>query len=203
MPILESLSAKDRKVLAERKQQFLQNIDWDQDMWVFGYGSLMWNPEFPHAQQQRARIAGWKRSYCLYSHRYRGTLEAPGLVLGLEAGSYCDGVVLRLQKTHMKDIIAYLWDREMITGGYKPTWTEAKTIETSVKCLTFCINDNHPQYAKGLGFTEKLGLIRGAVGERGPNRDYAIATYHKLGEMGLHCDEVIAIAEALLAEEAL
>ena len=89
------------------------------DLWIFGYGSLMWNPGFAHCGAEPALLRGWHRSFCVYSHRYRGTPERPGLVLGLDRGGACRGVALRIPADAARDAVGYLWEREMIGGVYE------------------------------------------------------------------------------------
>ena len=90
------------------------------DLWVFGYGSLMWNPEFPYAERRQALLRGYHRRFCVYSHRYRGTPDRPGLVLGLDRGGSCRGIAFRVEPPHVNSTIDLLWDREMVSGVYAP-----------------------------------------------------------------------------------
>ena len=113
----EPFSAND---LARRKRAFLETIVIESDIWIFAYGSLMWNPGFAHAERQPALLHGWHRSFCVYSHRYRGTPDRPGLVLGLDRGGSCRGVAYRVAQEKARDTLAYLWDREMVLGVYRP-----------------------------------------------------------------------------------
>ena len=162
----------DAGVLAKRKQAFLDSIRVESDIWVFGYGSLMWNPGFTHTERREARLYGWHRSFCVYSHRYRGTPERPGLVLGLDRGGSCRGIAYRIARARARDTLAYLWDREMVLGVYSPRVLHARGPEGRVACHAFTVDRGHAQYAGGLPVEEMIRLIRQGVGMGGANLHY-------------------------------
>ena len=171
--------------LAKRKQGFLDSIRIDSDIWVFGYGSLMWNPGFEHVETREARLHGWHRAFCVYSHRYRGTPERPGLVLGLDRGGSCRGIAYRIARTRARDTLAYLWDREMVLGVYRPRVLRARGPEGQLACHAFTVDRGHAQYAGGLPVEEMVRLICQGVGMGGPNRDYLANTVRHLDELGI------------------
>ncbi|WP_246148212.1 gamma-glutamylcyclotransferase [Skermanella pratensis] len=157
----------------------------DTDLWVFGYGSLMWNPEFPFVERRQALLRGYHRRFCVYSHRYRGTPDRPGLVLGLDRGGSCRGMVFRVEAGLVDRTLDYLWDREMVSGVYRPkllgVWTEAGT----VSACTFVADRGHRQYCGEMCVSDVIRHIRQGVGERGPNLEYLANTVGHLRELGM------------------
>lgn len=157
-------------------------------MWVFGYGSLIWDPGFAVADRQLARLSGWHRSFCMRSIHHRGSVTAPGLVLALDQApaAMCSGVAFRVAPGAEAETLAALRDRELISSAYLervlpvtlPTGTE-------VPALVYVIDPHHAQYCGGLTLEEQAQIIATASGGRGPNRDYLFATAAHLGELGI------------------
>ncbi|MBO9455495.1 gamma-glutamylcyclotransferase [Paracoccus sp. R12_1] len=156
--------------------------------WVFGYGSLMWDPGFGPVETVKARLEGYSRSFCLRSTRYRGTEEAPGLVLGLdsEPGASCAGLALRIPEDRHAETLAYLRERELDTGAYDEMVLPL-TLQDGrrVQALAYVMKRDHWQYAGGLCVREQARIIAGAAGGRGPNADYLFNTARHLAEIGL------------------
>lgn len=171
--------------LALRKQAFIEGLRLDSDIWVFGYGSLMWNPGFEHVEAQPALLHGWHRSFCVYSHRYRGTPERPGLVLGLDRGGSCRGMAYRVAKSRALEVLDYLWDREMVNGVYTPRVLRPKTRDGRPRCHVFTVDRSHHQYAGGLCEQDMIRLIEQGVGKGGHNREYLANTVRHLDELGI------------------
>ena len=167
-----------------------------EDFWVFGYGSLMWNPGFPHVEVRIARVRGLHRSFCVYSHRYRGTPEAPGLVLGLDRGGECEGMVFRVPAAEGPAVLDYLDEREMVTGVYHPTWCAAETEAGAVTAMAYVADRDHRQYAGGLDHDAMVALILQGRGANGLCLEYLENTVHHLHALGIH-DEAL---ERLLEE---
>lgn len=155
------------------------------DFWVFGYGSLMWHPGFPHVEVRPARLRGLHRSFCVYSHRYRGTPQSPGLVLGLDRGGSCHGMAFRVPAAEGEEVLDYLFEREMLTGIYHATWRSAETREGPVRVLAFVVDRDHRQYAGSLGHDAVVALILQGCGDRGPCLQYLENTVHHLRALGL------------------
>jgi cation transport protein ChaC len=155
------------------------------DLWVFGYGSLMWNPEFPYVERRQALLRGYHRRFCVYSHRYRGTPDRPGLVLGLDRGGSCRGIAFRVESPHVEATIDLLWDREMVSGVYAPKIIKVATDEGRIPACTFVADRAHRQYCGELGPADVVRFIRQGVGERGPNLDYLANTVDHLRELGI------------------
>ncbi|NIA68412.1 gamma-glutamylcyclotransferase [Pelagibius litoralis] len=156
-----------------------------QDFWVFGYGSLMWHPGFPHVEVRIARLNGLHRRFCVFSHRYRGTPRLPGLVLGLDRGGSCRGLAFRVPAAEGEAVLDYLYEREMITGVYLPSWRAAKTDQGVVPAITFVVDRAHPQYAGGLPHDRIVEMILQGRGDRGPCVEYLENTVHHLQALGL------------------
>jgi glutathione-specific gamma-glutamylcyclotransferase len=157
------------------------------DLWVFGYGSLMWRPGFAFVDQQVARIHGYHRSLCVFSHVHRGTPEQPGLVLGLDRGGACRGMAFRVVAAEAHATIAYLREREQVTGVYREIKLLANLDDgRSVESLAYVVDRNHPQYAGRLGHEELLRLVRQGAGRSGANPDYVRNTHAHLDELGVH-----------------
>jgi cation transport protein ChaC len=149
------------------------------DLWVFGYGSLMWRPGFPFLEQVPARLIGEHRALCVYSFVHRGTPEKPGLVLGLDRGGACRGVAFRVAEKHRAATIAYLRAREQVTSVYREVmrsvWLENEPRQR-VSALAYVVDRGHVQYAGRLSLAEQLRHVQQGHGQSGPNREYVIAT---------------------------
>lgn len=157
-----------------------------QDFWVYGYGSLMWNPGFPHLEVRQALLYGYHRRFCVYSHRYRGTPERPGLVLGLDRGGCCHGMVFRVPAAEGVAVMDYLWEREMMTGVYIPRWVECRTPTGAVTAAGFVVDQSHPQYTGKLQMAQIAELIVQGTGQKGPCSDYLRNTIDHLQALGIH-----------------
>ena len=164
--------------------------------WVFGYGSLIWRPGFPHLRSTRALLRGARRSLCIYSHRHRGTPERPGLVFGLVRGGSCRGVAFEVASADWDDVQAYLHAREMDRGVYREARRPVELDEGPlVAALTFVVDERHVQFAGRLAIEEQLRLVRSGVGESGPNPEYVLETARHLNRLGIHdryLDEIVA-----------
>ena len=168
------------------------------DLWVFGYGSLMWRPGFPYVERHRAHLYGYHRSLCIFSHVHRGTPDAPGLVLGLDRGGRCRGVAFRIAPKDVEATIAYLRQREQITGVYLERHVHIRLDDgRRVRALTFVVDRRHPQYAGRLPEADVMRLVRQGVGLSGANPDYVRATHEHLIELGVSDPILARIAEAL------
>ena len=157
------------------------------DLWVFGYGSLMWRPGFEFLDQIPARLVGEHRALCVYSFVHRGTPEKPGLVLGLDRGGACRGVAFRVAERKRDETIAYLRAREQVTSVYREVmrsvWLENAARER-VSALAYVVDRGHGQYAGRLSLAEQLRFVRQGHGQSGANRDYVIATVKAIESEG-------------------
>lgn len=156
-------------------------------LWVFGYGSLIWDPGFPVAERRIATLKDWHRSFCMRSIHHRGTVEEPGLVLALDQapGAACAGVAFRVEAGAEAATIAALRERELISSAYLETELLVETGEGPINALAYVIDPDHEQYCGGLPLDEQARIIANAIGGRGPNRDYLWATVAHLTELGI------------------
>ena len=157
-------------------------------MWVFGYGSLLWNPGFPVARQEVATLQGFARSFCMSSIHHRGSEETPGLVLALDEiqGHHCTGLALAVEPGHEDQTLAELRERELISSAYleRDLKVELASGET-VTAVTYVIDPHHVQYCGDLSLEDQAQIIAVAVGGRGPNPEYLFNTAAHLAEIGL------------------
>ncbi|MBY6136273.1 gamma-glutamylcyclotransferase [Leisingera sp. XS_AS12] len=158
-------------------------------MWVFGYGSLLWNPGFPVARREVAVLHGYARSFCMSSVHHRGTEERPGLVLALDEvkGAHCKGLAMAVEAGHEAQTLDYLRERELISSAYVERNLEVELTDgRKVTAVTYVIDPDHVQYCGGMGLEEQAQIIAHAVGGRGPNTEYLYNTADHLSEIGLH-----------------
>jgi glutathione-specific gamma-glutamylcyclotransferase len=167
--------------------------------WVFAYGSLIWHPDFEFSERHRVRIHGYHRAFCISSTRYRGTPELPGVVLGLDRGGSCHGVVYRMKPGQEREIIERLYQREMPNHVYTPRMLPVRLPgERRIEAIAFVARRDHPSYLR-LSRDELLRRLSSCRGGRGPNRDYAINTWHALREWGIEDAGLAAVARDLEA----
>ena len=173
--------------MAERLEaDALSGVVEGEPLWVFAYGSLMWRPGFPYLDSCTARLQGYHRALCVYSWRYRGTPERPGLVMGLDRGGSCVGVAYLVAPENRTRVITYLYDREMLTNVYRPTFLPIRLDDgRRVSAYCFVARRDHEQYAGRLTADEAAALVCDACGEQGPARDYLANTVAHLDEFGI------------------
>jgi glutathione-specific gamma-glutamylcyclotransferase len=174
----------------------------NEDLWVFGYGSLMWRPGFEHLERIPARLTGLHRGLCVYSFVHRGTPEKPGLVLGLDRGGACRGIAYRIAADRRDTTIEYLRAREQVTMVYRETMrriTLATTPARQVTALLYMVDRSHPQYAGRLDLERQLHLVRQGHGRSGANLDYVIATVAEIEAQGCRDAGLHLLAERLRA----
>jgi len=154
--------------------------------WIFGYGSLMWDPGFPFVEREAALLHGYHRAFCIYSHRYRGTSDRPGLVLGLQPGGSCRGIAYRIAESKREAVFAYLHDREMNTNVYDQRPVPVRLIGgRQVDAYAYITVRSHPQYTGRLSTERVADLICQGHGERGACSDYLANTVRHLDELGI------------------
>jgi glutathione-specific gamma-glutamylcyclotransferase len=172
--------------------------------WVFAYGSLIWNPEIDFEEAHVARVYGFHRNFCIQSTKYRGTPADPGVVLGLDQGGSCIGIVYKLIPSGKTQAIERLYEREMINRIYRPIVVDVHLTVDSANCsvkkvpaLTFAANRAHDGYLE-LAEDQLIRRLKGCSGERGPNKEYAINTWLALQARGVSDSRLKRIAEQLL-----
>jgi cation transport protein ChaC len=157
----------------------------EQDLWIFGYGSLMWNPAFHHSETRSARIFGYHRSFCLWTPLGRGTPERPGLTLGLQRGGSCHGLILRIPRELVDAETRIVWRREMLAGGYRPVWVQARCSGLVVRAITFVTDPVHHRFVGKIPLAEAVRTIATAEGRLGRCRDYLHNLILHLDDLGL------------------
>jgi len=166
-------------------QQTLQQWGGQQDLWVFGYGSLIWRPEFDYAERRDAKVFGWHRALRMWSRVNRGTPECPGLVFAMLSGGSCQGVVFRIPAQQGHATLQALWQREMPLATYDPRWLPCTTAQGKVQALAFTLSRRSPSYCGLLDPAEYQRIFAQSHGIYGSTRDYAINTYDGLQAMGI------------------
>jgi glutathione-specific gamma-glutamylcyclotransferase len=169
------------------------------DLWVFGYGSLMWRPGFDYLERHEGRLIGAHRALCVYSFVHRGTPQKPGLVLGLDHGGACRGIVYKVGAKKREATIEYLRSREQVTMVYRETyrtWIDSDP-KQQVRALVYTIDRGHAQYAGRLSLARQLHFVRQGHGRSGPNRDYVIETVKSLEALGYRETALHELAEKL------
>jgi glutathione-specific gamma-glutamylcyclotransferase len=172
------------------------------DLWVFGYGSLMWRPGFEFIEKVPARLIGEHRALCVYSFDHRGTPEKPGLVLGLDRGGACRGIAFRVAPEQRKATVEYLRAREQTTHVYREVMRSVwlnNSSQQRVSALTYVADRSHVQYAGRLPLNEQLRIVRQGHGRSGNNRDYVIETVGALEQLGFRDHDLHLLAEQLKA----
>jgi glutathione-specific gamma-glutamylcyclotransferase len=173
-----------------------------EDLWVFGYGSLMWRPGFEYLERVSARLIGLHRSLCVYSFVHRGTPERPGLVLGLDRGGMCRGIAFRVAAAERRKTIDYLRAREQVTTVYVEVMRRIELEDKArrqVSALCFIVDRSHVQYAGRLSVEESLHHIRQGHGRSGPNREYVLDAVQALEALGYRETQLHILAERLKA----
>ncbi|MEO0357046.1 MAG: gamma-glutamylcyclotransferase [Pseudomonadota bacterium] len=156
-------------------------------MWVFAYGSLLWNPGFDPAEQVRADLPGFGSSFCMWSIHHRGSEKDPGLVLALDQGQgTCAGMALRVDDDQADAVLALLRDRELISSAYREEWLPLTLADgRQIEAVTYVINRDHVQYCPDLTLERQAQIIVQATGGRGPNREYLYNTAQLLQDLAI------------------
>ncbi|SEE00597.1 cation transport protein ChaC [Rhizobiales bacterium GAS191] len=173
----------DEEIEASLKQALAGRPD-KGDVWVFGYGSLIWNPAFEFAEKRVAMVRGWHRRFCLWLKAGRGTPELPGLMLALDRGGSCRGLAFRVDKAKVEEELLILWRREMLSGSYDARWVDAQADGKPLRVLTFVANRRHARFTNLLSDDEVAERIAVARGPLGSCAEYLLNTVHHLEALG-------------------
>jgi cation transport protein ChaC len=182
--------------------ELLAGIDPDTDAWVFGYGSLVWNPIMHFSERRLATLRGYHRRFCLWSIMGRGTKDCPGLVLGLDRGGCCKGVAYRIPHYLAQAELRLLWRREMVLGSYAPRWVKVRDDEggRERRAIAFIVNREHPNYAGRLPVDMVAKTLSTACGQVGTAADYLLHTVESLITHGIRDEHLLELRDKVLAE---
>lgn len=168
-------------------------------IWIFAYGSLMWNPAFHFVERRLGRVHGYHRRFCLWTRVGRGSDHQPGLLLGLERGGSCRGVAFRIAAHQVDDETRVIWAREMISDAYRPRWLRVRTGQGDIAALAFVINHRHERYAGRLAEETVARAVTKARGELGSCADYLLTTARHLEELGIRDERLARVLERVAA----
>jgi cation transport protein ChaC len=169
------------------------------DLWVFGYGSLMWSPGFRPSAKSAALVRGYHRALCILSNRYRGTPEKPGLVMGLCRGGSCWGMALRVPAARVRRVLSALWKREMLNRVYKPTLIPVLIAPgRRIRALAFVADTAHRQFVRELDLHGRARLVAQGIGQRGRCVDYIRNTLEHMLELGVNDPHLARILDAAM-----
>ncbi len=199
----------DAKFISEQEREqsrldVLSRMTKGDDLWVFGYGSLMWNPAIHVSESLPVRIEGYHRNFCMRLLFGRAMPDNPGLMLCLVPGANCYGIAHRIAPENVESESRILWMREMLSGAYIPTWVDLYQDKRHIRGVTFVINTAHPRYIPGQSLEEKAVKILRAKGHLGSNRDYLFRTALALDEAGIsdpYIDDLNRRVRALLSAQ--
>jgi len=177
----EAREANRQSVLAGRM---------DQDLWVFAYGSLIWDPAVQVEEYRYGALDGWRRRFCMRLEGGRGTRERPGLMAALDEGGRCDGVVFRISGALVDQETRFMWRREMFAGAYRPIFLNISTPQGAVDALVFVMDKNNHRYMPDVSENEAARMIANAEGNLGPNFDYLDALVRHLDKLGVRDDDM-------------
>jgi cation transport protein ChaC len=178
-------SWRTEEQMATLLEQTLASHNPEDDLHIFGYGSLIWNPAFHYVDKTAALLRGWHRRFCLKMYMGRGTVENPGLMLALDRGGACKGVAFRIAAAKVREELGVLWQREMFGGSYNARWVTLQAPAGRLRALTFVVDRTHPRYMRELTDEQTATLIATGAGNLGTCREYLENTVNHLATLGL------------------
>ncbi len=191
--LIRLMSDEERAIWIEKTLAQAPSMD---EIWVFAYGSLIWNPAFIWAEKLPCMIRDFHRSFCFWTRLGRGCAENPGLMMGLEPGGQCSGVAYRIDAGHVESEIDILFRRELVSHAYTPTWVDAHGLSSavSVRAITFVMDDSHERYCGDLDQETAVRHLATAAGPLGRNCDYLYNLVDHLKQMGFPDPELESLA---------
>ena len=187
--------------LQESIRETLKQQRPDSDVWIFAYGSLIWNPIFNFVEQRVGTIYGWHRRFCLWVPRGRGTPDNPGLVLALDRGGSCRGIAYQIAAADVPSELLLLWRREMVVGCYIPHWVRVFDGTQTVEAIAFVINRQHRAYAGNIPEETTVNSIATASGELGSCAEYLIQTVNGLMAVGIKDKQLLRLRDRVVAQQ--
>jgi cation transport protein ChaC len=184
-------------------EQTLQQQKLDADIWLFAYGSLIWNPLFKFVEHRSGTIYGWHRRFCLWTPWGRGTPDNPGLVLGLDRGGSCRGVAFRLDAATVATELIIVWRREMIVNTYIPRWVRVLDGKQGFDAIAFVVNRNHRAYVGNISWETTVNSIATAQGQLGSSADYLMQTIEGLAAAGIRDKHLLQLGASVLEQRCI
>lgn len=186
-------------------RQSLEEVQWceKKDLWVYGYGSLIWRPDFEFAEQRQALLRGYHRALCLWSRINRGTPEQPGLVFGLDVGGSCRGMAFRIPAESVPKVFDALWLREMPSGAYIPRWLRCRTSQGDIRALVFTMNRKTDAYVPRMPDEQLRQVVYSAQGTNGPCIEYVMETASALQRSKILDKRLQSVVQLLQSQTAL
>ncbi|WP_298769151.1 gamma-glutamylcyclotransferase [uncultured Shewanella sp.] len=193
------LNLLDEETRQTLLKQTLSSYLKDKPLWIFAYGSLMWNPTFHFEHVEPCTLKDYHRQFCIRDVIARGTSAQPALMLGIEQGGKCQGLGYQISPKEVNKELEILWNREMLTGVYVPTWVDIwLSSNEKVSALTFTMNQSHSNYLPGLSLAEVSQFMATASGPLGRNSDYLLQLVGRLQELGLEDESMSELRQALI-----
>ena len=192
------LSVLTEAQLQESIRETLRRQVPDTDVWLFAYGSLIWNPIFRFVEHRVGTIYGWHRRFCLWTPLGRGTPDNPGLVLGLDRGGSCRGIAFRISAADVLSELLLVWRREMVVGSYIPRWVK---LNDGTEAIAFVINRCHSGYAGNVSLETTVNSIATASGELGSSSDYLMQTVNGLMTVGIKDKQLLLLRDQVIARQ--
>lgn len=200
-PDLSGVNVLSEAQLLESMRETLRQQKPDSDVWIFAYGSLIWNPGFRFAEKHVGTIYGWHRSFCLWVPQGRGTPDNLGLVLGLDRGGSCRSIAYRIVSIDVPSELLLLWRREMVVGSYIPRWVRVFDGTQQQEAITFVINRHHRAYTGNIPLKTTVNSIATACGEVGSCADYLMQTVKGLMTVGVKDKQLLRLRERVVARQ--
>ncbi len=195
------LSVLSEIQLQESISEILRKQQQNSDVWLFAYGSLIWNPIFRFMDRRVGTVYGFHRRFCLWTPLGRGTPENPGLVLGLDRGGSCRGIVYRIAAADVLSELLLVWRREMVVGSYIPRWVKVFDGTQEIEAITFAVNRLHPSYASNVDLETTVESIATARGQLGPCSDYLMQTVDGLMSSGIRDRQLLMLRDLVVARQ--
>lgn len=185
----------DQSLCEPTREALMSQWPCSQDLWIFGYASLIWRPEFEVIESHITKVQGWHRALKMWSRVNRGSPECPGLVFALLSGGSCHGMVFRTPANKVQETVEKLWFREMPNSVYIPRWLQCQTPQGPVMALAFTLPRNSPSFTGDLSPLQYKHIFENAQGRYGSTLDYALETHHCLKQHGIEDKALSALLE--------